>query len=288
MLKLPTLGASWMLLASFSFALMGFCVKLGSADFSPAELVFYRSLFGLVPLVLIALRQRQPLKSPYWKLHLLRSMVGLVSLWLYFYALSRLPLATAVTLNYTSPLFLAALLVLFSRQDMKKPLVFTLIAGFAGVLLVLRPHMDTREGLSAFVGLLSGFGAGLAYFLLRTLGREGEPEWRTVLYFTGLSTIVLGAWLLFSHVSPIAHLTSGRLGILILLGFSATAGQLCMTRAYRVGSALLVANFAYSTIVFSSVFGILFFGEWLTVWGWAGVGLVIMAGIMASRLTRVG
>ena len=277
-----------MLLASLSFSLMGLCVKLGSTDFSPAELVFYRSLFGLIPLMLIAVRQRQSLTSPHWKLHLLRSTVGLTSLWLYFYALTRLPLATAVTLNYTSPLFLALLLVLFSRQNLRRSLIFTLIIGFAGVLLVLRPHMDAREGFAALVGLLSGFGAGLAYFLLRTLGREGEPEWRTVLYFTGLSTIVLGAWLPFSREPSVSHLTPGHLGILLMLGFSATAGQLCMTRAYRMGSALLVANFAYSTIVFSSIFGILFFREWLSVWGWAGVALVIVAGIGASRLTRTG
>ncbi len=267
---------------------MGLCVKLGSADFSPAELVFYRSLFGLIPLVLIAARQRQHLKTAYWKLHLLRSVVGLASLWLYFYALAQLPLATAVTLNYTSPLFLALLLVLFSRQTLKKPLIITLVSGFIGVLFVLRPHMDTREGFAAFVGLLSGFGAGLAYFLVRALGSRGEPEWRTVLYFTSLSAIVMGVWLLFSPASPIMQLTPRRLGILLMLGFAATAGQLCMTRAYRTGSTLLAANFAYSTIVFSSCFGILFFGEWLTTWGWAGVALVVAAGIAASWLTRAG
>jgi EamA-like transporter family. len=107
----PTLsGSLWMLVAGLNFALMGVFVKWGAQDFSASELVFYRSLFGMLFLLIMA---RQPLgayATIHWLRHLGRSLSGLISLWLYFLALAHLPLATAVTLNYTSPLFLAAIL----------------------------------------------------------------------------------------------------------------------------------------------------------------------------------
>jgi len=272
-----------MLVAGFSFAVMGLFVKLGAPYFSPAELVFYRSFFGLLPIVLFALRQRLPLTSQHWRLHLFRSVSGLISLWLYFYALTQLPLATAVTLNYTSPLFLAFLITVLSREKLNGPLMATLLSGFVGIVLVLRPHLGPDQWFAGLMGLLSGFGAGVAYVNVRAMGALGEPEWRIVLYFTALSTLVLGLYLLFIPRHPV---TFSNIGILVALGMAATVGQLSMTRAYRMGSTMLVANFAYSAIVYSSLLGILFFGEWLSWTGWMGVAIVILAGVAASRLVR--
>ncbi|MDE1942944.1 MAG: DMT family transporter [Betaproteobacteria bacterium] len=272
-----------MLVAGLSFAVMGLFVKLGAPDFSPAELVFYRSFFGLIPMVLFALRQRQPLATIHWRLHLVRSVAGLISLWLYFFALTQLPLATAVTLNYTSPLFLALLMTVLSREKLNRPLLLTLVSGFMGILLVLRPHLGPDQWFAGVLGLLSGFGAGVAYLNVRAMGELGEPEWRIVLYFTALSTIVLGIYLLFVPRHPI---TRDNLWVLVALGGAATLGQLTMTRAYRTGSTWLVANFAYSAIVFSSFLGILFFREWLSWSGWLGVAIVIVAGITASQQVR--
>ncbi len=283
MFGLPPLKSGWMLVAGFSFALMGLFVKLGSPYFSTAELVFYRSFFGLIPIVLYALRQRQTLTSIHWRLHLFRSVSGLISLLLYFYALTRLPLATAVTLNYTSPLFLAFLITVLSREKLNGPLMVTLGFGFVGIVLVLRPHIGPNEWFAGLMGLLSGFGAGVAYLNVRAMGALGEPEWRIVFYFTALATVVLGIYLAFTPHHPI---TLSNVGILVALGLAATAGQLSMTRAYRMGATLLVANFAYSAIVFSSLLGILFFDEWLPSTGWLGVAIVILAGVVASRLVR--
>lgn len=281
--RLPALKSGWMLVAGFSFAMMGLFVKLGAPDFSPAELVFYRSFFGLIPLALFAFRQRQPVTTIYWRLHLVRSVSGLISLWLYFFALTQLPLATAVTLNYTSPLFLALLMTVLSRERLNRPLLLTLVSGFMGIVLVLRPHLGPDQWFAGLLGLLSGFGAGVAYLNVRTMGELGEPEWRIVLYFTALSTVVLGIYLLFVPRHP---LTWGNVWVLLALGGAATIGQLTMTRAYRTGSTWLVANFAYSAIVFSSFLGILFFREWLSWSGWLGVAIVILAGILASRQVR--
>ena len=282
-MRLPPLKSGWMLVAGFSFAVMGVLVKLGAKEFSPAELVFYRSFFGLIPVFLLGMRQRQTIRTVYWRLHLFRSVTGVISLWLYFMALAQLPLATAVTLNYTSPLFLALLITLLARDKLQRPLLLTLVFGFMGIVLVLKSHLGPDQWFAGLLGLLSGFGAGVAYLNVRAMGELGEPEWRIVLYFTGLSTIVLGIYLLFV---PHHSVTLANAGVLVALGMAATIGQLAMTRAYRTGSTWLVANFAYSAIVFSSVLGIIVFRERLTWTGWLGVLIVILAGATAGHQVR--
>ena len=102
--------SSWMIVAGVLFSLMGAFVKLGSVYFSSAELVFYRSLIGLLVIYLIIKTQQKSLATPYWKMHVWRGVSGFIALMFFFTAISQLPLATAITLNYTSPLFLALLI----------------------------------------------------------------------------------------------------------------------------------------------------------------------------------
>jgi drug/metabolite transporter (DMT)-like permease len=103
-IRLPNLGSLWMLVAALGFAIMGALVKIGAQKFSAAELVFYRSLFGLLSIWLFICMQKLPLATPYIGKHMSRALVGFTSLVLFFYAIAHLPLATAITLNYTSPL----------------------------------------------------------------------------------------------------------------------------------------------------------------------------------------
>ena len=132
-----------MLVAAALFALMGVLVKHASASFSPAELVFYRSAFGLVAIWgVIAVGHRHalaPLATPHVKAHFWRGLSGFAALVLFFFALARLPLATAVTLNYTAPLFLAALSAWWLRERHGRGLVGAVLLGFVGIVLLLRP-----------------------------------------------------------------------------------------------------------------------------------------------------
>jgi drug/metabolite transporter (DMT)-like permease len=103
--------ALWMVLAAFLFASMGVCVKIASAHFNAAELVCYRGLIGIVILWLLARSQRVTLATRYPGMHAWRSLVGVASLGAWFYAIAHLPLATAMTLNYMSSVWIAAFLV---------------------------------------------------------------------------------------------------------------------------------------------------------------------------------
>lgn len=274
----------WMIAASALFACMGVCVKLGASLFSAAELVFYRGVIALILLWGFVLVRRLPLATPHWRAHLWRGVAGSVSLVLYFYAISVLPLATAVTLNYTSPLFLALILAFWVGERVRWTLFLALTLGLAGVALLLRPSFEADQWQGGLAALASGAGAGIAYFNVRKLGRLGEPEWRTVFYFSLASAMIGMPWLLASQT---VHAISGQGALLVLGvgGFGALA-QLAMTRAYKRGSTLVSASLAYSTVIFASLFGMLLWDEVLPLSAWIAIGLIVASGLVASAQSR--
>jgi drug/metabolite transporter (DMT)-like permease len=213
-------------------------------------------------------------------MHLGRSLSGFVALLLYFYAISALPLATAVTLNYTSPLFLALLTTLWLKERAHWPLVLAIILGFAGIVLLLQPTLNQEQFFAGCIGLVSGFLAGIAYFNIKQLGEMGEPEWRVVFYFTLLCTVGAGIWMLLNTFHSV---NQENLLILLGLGTTATLAQFAMTRAYGKGKALVSGSLAYSTVVFASLFGIVLWGEMLPVTGWLGIGLIAAGGILSIK-----
>jgi len=269
-----------MLVAALGFAIMGALVKIGAQKFSAAELVFYRSLFGLASIWLFIALQKLPLATPYLGKHMTRALMGFAALVLFFYAIAHLPLATAITLNYTSPLFLAALMPFFLHEKPRKILLLALVIGFIGVSMLLKPAIDQDNWFAGLMGLLSGIGAALAYVHVKQLGQVNEPDWRTVFYFTLVSTMGAGLWMLFDSFQQI---TWQDLLVLCGLGLSATIAQLAMTRAYRTGDTLVVASLAYVTILLASLFGILFWGEHLSFDAWLAIGLIILSGMISIR-----
>ena len=280
---LPKLGSLWMLVAALGFAIMGAMVKVGAQKFSSAELVFYRSLFGLLVIWLYISSRKLPIATPVIFKQMSRALVGFVSLVLFFYAISHLPLATAITLNYTSPLFLGLLTPFLLHEKPKNTLWFGLLLGFIGVILLLEPSFNSNDWLAGSLGLLSGLGAALAYAHVKQLGHLNEPDWRTVFYFTLLSTVGAGLWMLFDDFKPLAW---RDLPILIGLGLSATIAQLAMTRAYRTGNTLVVASLAYTTVVLASLISAIWWHEHLSIDAYIAIGLIILSGLISMRSTR--
>jgi len=273
-----------MIAASLLFASMGVCVKLGSAQFSAAELVFWRGFVATLILGFYVLARRLSLATPHARTHVARGLAGFVSLVMYFYAISLIPLAAAVTLNYTSPLFLALLLVLWLKEPVRRGFHGALAAGFIGVICLLQPTLGGDQWLGAVFGLGSGIISSIAYLNVRRLGELGEPEWRTVFYFSALSALGGLPWFL---TASSFHAIDGH-GWLLLLGVGGfgVLAQLCMTAAYKRGKTLVSASLAYSTVIFSSVFGMLLWDETLPWLGWAGVVLIVASGLFATALSR--
>ena len=286
--SLPNLRSLWMLVAALGFAIMGTLVKIGAAKFSSAELVFYRSAFGLLVIYAYIFARKLPLHTPVMAKHMSRALVGFASLVLFFYAIAHLPLAAAITLNYTSPLFLALLMPFFLQKEhqtslAKKGLYIAVVLGFIGIVLLLQPTFHREDSLAGAMGLLSGAGAALAYVHVKQLANANEPDWRTVFYFTLVSTIGGGAWMLLQHFTPIGW---KDMPLLLGLGVSATIAQLALTRAYRTGNTLTVASLAYVTVVLASLFGIFLWQEQLSLPEWLAIGLIILSGIISVRATQ--
>ncbi len=271
-----------MLVAGLLFGLMGVFVKLGAPHFSHVELVFYRSLFGLLMVYGIMRHQRISLATRHWRAHLWRGISGSVALALFFYCITVLPLATAVTLNYTAPLFLTLFTMLVFKDRFHPPLTIAIALGFCGVVLLLQPALEREQLLPGLLGLISGFLAGVAYLNVKQLAMIGEPDTRTVFYFSLTATLGSGVWILFDTAHAI---TLEGFAILFGLGSSATLAQLAMTRAYRTGRTLVVGSLAYSTIVFASLFGMLLWDETLGLASWLGMAFIIASGVLSLRLS---
>ncbi|MGB4117464.1 MAG: EamA family transporter [Polaromonas sp.] len=313
--------AVWMVLSAFVFSTMAVCVKFASSYFNNAELVFYRGVIGIVFMAVFAHMRGTSLKTHVLPMHIWRSVVGVVALSAWFYAIANLPLATAMTLNYMSSVWIAAFLVggtlMFAKPKTKQfsagppqgklapsggsasreaesvgaifqsqgPLVAAILASFAGVVMLLRPTIDQNQAFAGLIGLLSGLGAAFAYMQVMVLARMGEPEARTVFYFA-VGTAIAGA--LGMVVVGISPWNWQHALWLLPIGLLASLGQLCMTKAYSMstnhGGTLMVANLQYSGIIFSALYGLVLFGDLIPLLGWAGMALIMVSAIAATVL----
>ena len=276
-----------MVLATLLFATMGVCVKLASAYYGAGEIVMYRGLVGTLFLFALSRAKGLSLKTAVPAMHFWRSLSGVIALSLWFFAISKLPLATAMTLNYMSSVWMALFLiggaVLMGAAKVDPRLVVTVLLGFVGVGLVLQPAMEDQQVWHGLAGLASGMLSAMAYLQVTSLGRAGEPEFRIVFYFS-MGGVVAGALTtIVAHGGWHGHTWTGA-ALLLAVGVLATAAQLLMTRAYGTGKPLVNASLQYLGIVFSALYGVLIFGDLLGLLSWIGILLIVVAGLGATLL----
>ena len=271
--------ALWMLVASAMFAVMGSFVKLATEhDASLPQIVLFRGVPSVVLLLVWARAGKLSFTPTAWRPHLFRNLAGVTSMWLGFYAISHLPLATATSLTYTAPLFIAGWILATGVTHRDPVCIASVALGFLGVVAVLRPSLSVDQLLPALMGLAAGALAAIAMMQIRALGALGEPEWRTVLIFSvfvcisSLGGMWIGQW---GHADLIGWLA------LSAIGATGLFGQLALTRAFGLGSALLNAALQYTTIIFAALIGIWFWDEPLDTTAMVGVSLVISAGLLS-------
>ncbi|QBJ80406.1 EamA family transporter [Aquitalea sp. USM4] len=269
-----------MVVAAAFFAWMGVFVKAGAQHFNSIELLFWRTLIGTVILGAGIRWRGLSLSTPHWLGHIKRSFVGYLSMSALFYALTHLPLSTAVTLNYTSSLFFSLICVVKLKDKLSRAAALALGLGFLGIVLLLRPTFSSDQWLAGVVGLLSGVSAGFAVFQVRELGQMGEPSWRVVFWFFAIASLFGLVWLLLGPGFSPVH--AGNISALLGVGVCGMLGQLAMTMAYKEGRKYLVASFAYLTVVFSALLGVLLWGDALGPDALLGMGLIVGAGMLAA------
>jgi drug/metabolite transporter (DMT)-like permease len=277
-LKKPTikpryLGVFFILLAAFCFALMGAFVKL-AGDLPSMEKSFFRNIVALLFATATMLKQKESFRVEKKSILPLfcRSFFGTVGLVCNFYAIDHLVLSDASMLNKLSPFFAILASVFLLKERLSLVQGVSVVVAFSGSLFILKPSFSGLQDPAALVGLLGGFGAGIAYTCVRKLGLQGMKGSKIVFYFSLFSTLVTLP-LMLTDFKP---MTLWQLLALVAAGFSACGGQFAITAAYRHAPAKEISVYDYSQIVFSALLGLLLFGQLPD--GWSFLGYLIIIG----------
>ena len=280
-----------MLLASFSFAMMGGFAKVVSETLPPVEVTFFRNIFGVV-LVGLAI-WKVPLKQTGGKpfLLLFRGSMGFVALLAYFYIMAHIPLGEAVTYNKTSPIFVAIFAYLFLNEKLHKSALLAIVIGFVGIVLVAQPEGGSFDEYD-ILGIFSGIGAALAYTSIRELRKYYDTR-AIVMSFMGVGTV---APLLLMLATPYVEVSEEfdwmfaafvmpqglEWAYVTAVGLFATMSQLLMTKAYELTKAGIVGTISYSNIVFAVIIGVMLGDPIPDMWTTLGILLVITSGLLVA------
>ena len=284
-------GVKYMLIASFTFAIMGAFAKLSSDSMSSLEVVFFRNIAGVVLIGIAVLKK--PMTHVGGKPFLLffRGFMGFSALLAFFYNIANIPLGDAMTYSKTSPIFTAIFAFIFLHEKLSFKGWIAVFIGFIGILFITQP---TGVGFSKYdiLGIFSGIGAALAYTSIRELRNYYDTR-AIVLSFMLTGTI--GPIVLFL-VSPYLNMPEldfilGEFvmpqGIvwfyLIAMGVFATISQLLMTKAYGETKAGIVGAVSYTNILFSILVGLMLGDAFPSLMTSFGIILIILAGIMVAR-----
>jgi S-adenosylmethionine uptake transporter len=277
------LQSLWIVAASAAFALMGVFVKLASQHVGTVELLLYRAIVTAMVAGGIMRARGQSLRTSRFDLHAVRGLSGFVAQGLLFEAMKRLPLGTAVALNSLSPVYLAGLSFQSIPAGRRAMIVVSIILGFVGAALLLHPTIAHDQYVGGAIGALSGFMSAVTYLSVRRVVQANEPEMRVVFYYALITALAALAWVLWSGFASIGPLIA--LQVIAMAGLGA-AGQMFVTRAYGKGDTLISATLSYSGIAFSTVLGILVWGDDFSTWSWLGMAMIAAAGVLAVVLDR--
>lgn len=273
-------GALFIVAGELMFASMGVAIRFAATGLPNESIVFFRNLLGLLILApwllgwgLDRLRTRVP------HLHLLRGVAGVSAMYCFFYAITHMPLADAMLLKLTAPLFIPLVALAWLREEVTPHVWLALGIGFAGVIVVLRPGTDVPP--VALIALLGGLFAAIAKVTVRRLARS-EPPLRIVFYFALTAALVSAVPMSWAWQTPTPT------GFLWLVGVAAfaTLGQLCLTRGLALAPAARMGAFGYFAVLFGALYGWVFWSEPLLWWTVAGSVLILLAGLLAGHSGR--
>jgi drug/metabolite transporter (DMT)-like permease len=277
------IGALYIIAAAALFSCVGGWVKILAQELPVAMVVFFRSAIGLIWLSPWLWQRRGfTLKTTRLRGHLVRGLAGVGAMYFFFYTLSQLPLAHAILLNFTAPLFIPVLAWFWLGEELPRKIGVALLAGFAGVVMIVQPdRLDLDPAI--LTGLISAVFAAFALVGIRNL-THSEPAARVVFYFGLISTVISLPTALWFWISP----TPIQWAMAIAMAGFATIGQFLLTRGYASAPAGQVGYFQYSSVLFSILIGWLLWDEIPDAWTWGGAVLVLIAGVIASGYTLIG
>ncbi|WP_057935879.1 DMT family transporter [Algoriphagus resistens] len=269
-----------MLLAGIFFALMNVSVKF--IPHIPAiEIIVFRSIFSLVFSYLVLKKQKVNVFGNNKKWLIIRGVVGSIGLISFFYTLQNIPLASAVTIQYLSPIFTTIFGVFLLKEKVKPIQFFFFAISFGGVLVI--QGVDTRVDMFwATIGIISAVFSGLAYNVIRKLKNTEHPL--VIIFYFPLVTLPFALIVsAFGWVNPVGL----DWGILLFIGFCTQTAQYFLTIAYQNANVSKIASLTYIGIVYALIFGFFFFEETFNALVYIGMGLVLLGILLNMRVKQV-
>ena len=269
----PRIAVLWMIFGSVCFGTMNALVKWTSFHADVWMIIMVRSAVIAFAVAIFAASRGLSLKVSDKRTMLLRCVVGLTAMILYFTALGRIPIGQAVTLQYTAPLFVALLSGRVIRERVEPVVALLVGTAFAGIVLIVSPDLSSIDS-DALLALGSGFFAAMAYMYVREL-RNTDSASSVVFWFAAFS--VVGS--IFQALPDVAGLEWKTVAALIGIGIGAGGGQVGITMAYHRANAAWVSAFSYLTVIVATFYGFTLFNESLGASDWLGGLLIVGSGI---------
>ena len=278
----PRIAVLWMIFGSVCFGTMNALVKWTAFHADVWMIIMVRSAVIALAVAIFAASRGLSLKVSDKRKMLLRCVVGLTAMILYFTALGRIPIGQAVTLQYTAPLFVALLSGRVIRERVEPMVALLVVSAFAGIVLIVSPDLSSIDS-DALLALGSGFFAAMAYMYVREL-RNTDSASSVVFWFAAFS--VVGS--IFQALPDVAGLEWKTVAALIGIGIGAGGGQVGITMAYHRANAAWVSAFSYLTVIVATFYGFTLFNETLVTSDWLGGLLIVGSGIVLIFMSPPG
>lgn len=283
-------GIFYMLLAAMGFSCMGGFAKLLKGSFNAGQLVFFRNFIGLIILI-ISFSFRPPVnKGKKFHLLIFRGLMGTTALYALLYCVLHIPLGTAMTYNLTSAVFIALFSFLFFGEYHGRAVLFAVLLGFAGMVLIYKPAIHFPWYYHA-AGLLSGMASAFSYITVGRLNKYYDTR-IIVLSFILTGALVPTIFMLLKNIFRVPvddvffidwRWPSGIEWFYTLsLGLAALFGQYFVTKAYGADKVAIVSAVSYATIIFSVFIGMALGDAFPSLMSWAGIFCIISGGIIIS------
>ena len=266
-----TRAALLMLGSTLSFGLMAVGIRLASESLPTMEIAFFRNAFGLLALLPMLLRGGATLRTKQLPRYLVRSAIGILSMLCSFLALGHLPLSQAVSLSYSTPLFVTIAAVWWLGEVVRMRRWAAVVIGFIGVLVIVRPWSESFSA-GTMIALSAALLSAVVAIQIKQLSRVDPAD--TIVFYTYVFWVPLSlvpALFVWQAPQGIAWLWLACIGVL------GTFGQLLWTRALKLGDVSALTPISFMQLPVVAVAGWLLFDEHPSRWTWAGAAIIFIA-----------
>jgi len=271
-------GAAWMILAGFCWTIMTILVRQLSADYSSFEILFFRNLVSVCILLPLAMRSGlSSLKTQRLQLHSLRALLSYIGVLLLFYGIANIPLPDVTALSFTQPLFVVVLAALILKEVVNGARWIAVIAGFVGLLVIVRPGVVAVE-LATILVLLSAFSYAVSNICVKRLMTTDTAN-QSVFYFNLLMLPIALVPALFVWVTP----ALADLPLFVAIGVNGTIAVYAYARSFTLADASAVMPFDFLRMPMAATAAFLLFSETGDIWTWVGSVIIFASSYFLAR-----